>query len=289
MPAAEVMLQARDIVVRFGDRTILDKVSLEVRAGEVVALVGPNGAGKSTLLNALTGDITPDDGTVELAGEPLKSLSVKTMARIRAVQLQENRVSFAFTAHEVVRLGRAAWAGTTQETRDDAVLLNIMESTEVTSLAQRPYPTLSGGEKARTTFARALAQETPVLLLDEPTAAMDIRHQEKVLAEARTRALAGAAVVVVLHDLSVAAAYSDLMVLLDQGRVQAAGTPREVLTAERISAVYQYPVMVTDQEGAGGPVVIPLRAPLSASSSHLPSDRAGQSAQLSTDRPRRTR
>ncbi|MGO1182411.1 MAG: heme ABC transporter ATP-binding protein [Micrococcaceae bacterium] len=254
------VLEARNLVVRYGERTILDGVDMTVEPGQVLALVGPNGAGKSTLLNVLTGDLTPESGEVFLDGRLLDDVSIRDASRIRAVQLQENRVSFAFTAAEVVRLGRAAWAGTAEESRDDAVIYEVMESTEVSPLAQRPYPTLSGGEKARTTFARALVQETPVLLLDEPTAAMDIRHQEQVLAHARERADEGAAVVVVLHDLSVAAAYADRMMLLDGGTVRAEGTPAEVLRPETVSDVYGHPIIVIEHPQAGGLIVVPLRA-----------------------------
>lgn len=253
------ILESRHLVVRYGERTILNGVDMHVEPGQVLALVGPNGAGKSTLLSVLTGDVTPDSGEIYLNGQLLGEVSIRDASKIRAVQLQENRVSFAFTAAEVVRLGRAAWAGTEEESRDDAVIYEVMESTEVAPLAQRPYPTLSGGEKARTTFARAVVQETPLLLLDEPTAAMDIRHQEQVLTHARQRADEGAAVVVVLHDLSVAAAYADRMMLLDRGTVRAEGTPEEVLRPEIVSEVYGHPVIVIEHPEAGGLIVVPLR------------------------------
>lgn len=273
---SEVMLAGRQLSLKYGNHTVLNEVSIDIRAGEVVALVGPNGAGKSTLLSVLTGDTDADSGTVELAGQPLDDWGVGQMARLRAVQLQENKVSFAFTASEVVRLGRAAWRGTEEEKRDDAVVYTVMESTEVAPLAQRAYPTLSGGEKARATFARALAQETPVLLLDEPTAAMDIRHQEHVLREVRARADAGAAVVVVLHDLSVAAAYADRMVLINDGIVAAQGTPREVLTPETISEVYGHPVLVLEHEDAGGLVVVPIRRGPESTTESQPATTHGQ-------------
>ncbi|MGO1959864.1 MAG: heme ABC transporter ATP-binding protein [Yaniella sp.] len=263
------MLQANNITVSYGKHTILEDVSTSVQPGEILALVGPNGAGKSTLLGVLSGDITPDSGEVILAGQKLNDIKIADAAKIRAVQVQENSVAFAFNAAEVVRLGRAAWAGTDQEERDDAVIYEVMETTDVTPLAQRGYPSLSGGEKARTTFARTLVQETAVLMLDEPTAAMDIRHQEQVLSQARNRADAGVAIVVVLHDLSVAAAYADRILLLEEGRVRIEGTPEEVLQPDVVSDVYGYPVTVIEHPQSGGLIVVPIRTGTQNSSSKM--------------------
>jgi iron complex transport system ATP-binding protein len=252
-------LTARGLRVTYGRSVVLDGVDLDVRGGEVVALVGPNGAGKSTLLAVLSGDPRPDAGHVLLDGVDLREQRLTDLARRRAVMLQEARVSFAFRALDVVAMGRHPWRGTSHEDQDDAVVARAMADADVTGLAARTFPTLSGGEKARVAFARVLAQQGDVLLLDEPTAALDVRHQESVLARARTAARDGAVVVVVLHDLTLAAAYADRVVVLDAGRVRADGPPRDVLTAALLSDVYRHPVEVVERPGTAEVVVLPVR------------------------------
>ncbi|AIY02265.1 hypothetical protein ART_2666 [Arthrobacter sp. PAMC 25486] len=256
---AEPVVQARNARLQLSGKDILDGIDLVLFSGEVLALVGPNGAGKSTLLAALCGDVRLDSGSIEIHGVELGQWQVKDLARLRSVQLQDSKVSFSFSADDVVRMGRAPWVGTRFEDHDEAVIGAATASAETTALSDRNYPTLSGGEKSRVAFARVLAQETPVILLDEPTAAMDIRYQELVLARARDRAAAGAAVVVVLHDLSLAAAYADRIVLLDAGRVHASGSPRDVLQSQILSDVYRHPVTVMELPGSGGLAVVPLR------------------------------
>ena len=256
--SAPVALAAHGVHVALGGTPILAGVDLAVLPGELVVLVGPNGAGKSTLLSVLSGDVRPSAGTVELAGRPLADYPARAAAQQRAVQLQHQGLAFGYRVLDVVRMGRSPWHRTPRALDDDVVVRAAMRRTDVEAFAERSFPTLSGGEQARTSFARALAQETPVLLLDEPTAALDIRHQEAVLGVARAVAGEGAAVVVVLHDLSLAAAYADRICVLDGGRVRADGPPREVLTEALLSDVYQHPVRVLDHEGA--PVVVPVRA-----------------------------
>jgi iron complex transport system ATP-binding protein len=253
-----VAVETRSVSVSLGGTPILRDIDLSVSFGEVVALVGPNGAGKSTLLAVLAGDVGGTGATL-LGGRPLPERSLADAARLRAVQTQQSRVSFAFTVAEVVRMGRAPWQGTAQSDRDDDVVGAALRRTDTAAFADRRILSLSGGEAARVSFARALAQEAGVLLLDEPTAALDIRHQELVLHEVRARAAAGAAVVVVLHDLSLAGAYADRIVLLADGRVRAAGTPAEVLRADVLTEVYRHPVRVVPDPVTGAPVVLPVR------------------------------
>ncbi|GGM38546.1 heme ABC transporter ATP-binding protein [Microbacterium saperdae] len=255
-----VRLRGTGLTVRVGGgRAILDDASIDIRAGEIHALVGPNGAGKSTLFGVLAGDVTTQSGEVTLDETPIADIRPQTLARARAVLLQENAVSFPFTAEQVVRMGRAPWARTESVEQDDAIVAEAMEATEVASLAARPVTSLSGGERARVALARVLAQSTGILLLDEPTAALDLKHHEDVMRLIRAQADAGIAVAIVLHDLNAALAHADRVTLLAGGRVAASGTADEVLTAERIEAVYGQPVDVFPHPLTGVPLVVARR------------------------------
>jgi iron complex transport system ATP-binding protein len=252
----DAALQLEGIGVTIEGVPILTDVSLSVGPGEVVALVGPNGAGKSTLLGVSAGDVAASAGRVLLFGSPLASFAAKDAARHRSVLLQEQRIAFGFRVRRVVEMGRTPWYRTTAEERDDEAVDGAIEQVDIGHLADRIYPSLSGGEKSRTSLARIIAQESPLVLLDEPTAALDLAHQEQVLAIVRELADAGCAVVVVLHDLSLAA-LADRVCLLHRGRVVAEGTPGDVITSELISDVYGHPVDVIDHRGSR--VVVPRR------------------------------
>ncbi|PYG00984.1 iron complex transport system ATP-binding protein [Georgenia satyanarayanai] len=254
----EVALAVDGARVALGGATILDDVSLSVRAGEVVALVGPNGAGKSTLLGVLSGDVAAG-GTVTLAGRPLDRWTTTEAAMRRAVLVQRGTLSFPFTCRQVVEMGRAPWSRTPREDDDAATVAHAMGLTETTALAHRTFSSLSGGEQARVSLARVLAQSAGVVLLDEPTAALDLHHQELVLRLARDRAAAGDAVVVVLHDLNLAAGYADRVAVLDRGRVAAVGAPGEVLQPELLSSVYQHAVEVLPHPRTAAPIILARR------------------------------
>ncbi|MFJ9370434.1 heme ABC transporter ATP-binding protein [Nocardia sp. NPDC101769] len=254
-----VTLRARNVSAKRGDRTVLEGVDFPVIAGQIVALVGPNGAGKSTLLAALAGELELSGGSVELDGHALTHWTHLDMARRRAVLPQSHTVGFPFRAREVVAMGRSPWARTDRQDHDDEAIAAAMAATDVERFAARPFPALSGGERARVALARVLAQDTATLLLDEPTAALDLGHQEQVLHLARERAAAGAAVVVVLHDLGVAAAYADRVAVLEAGRIAADGPPRQILTPELLTRVYQHPVDVFDHPVTGAQLVLPVR------------------------------
>ncbi|MFF4640038.1 heme ABC transporter ATP-binding protein [Streptomyces olivaceus] len=257
----EVLAETEALRVLLGGRPVLDGVDVRVRAGEVLALVGPNGAGKSTLLGALAADVPAAEGVVRVHGRPVSAWSAPELALRRAVLPQSASLSFPFPVEEVVRMGRAPWAGGDEADEDDAVVADAMSRTEVTGFAGRPFSALSGGERARVALARVLAQRAPLLLLDEPTAALDLRHQELVLRLCRERARAGDAVVVVLHDLALAAAYADRVAVLRAGRVAADGPPAEVFAEELLSEVYDQPVEVLPHPRTGALLVLPRREP----------------------------
>ncbi|MCX5045868.1 heme ABC transporter ATP-binding protein [Aldersonia sp. NBC_00410] len=254
-----VTLRAHDVTVRRRGVTVLDGVDFHVSVGEVVALVGPNGAGKSTLLAALAGEHPAVHGDIELDGHPLAHWTPVQMAQRRAVLPQSHAVGFPFSAREIVAMGRAPWARTVRAEDDDRRIDAAMTGCDVQAFATRAFPTLSGGERARVALARVLAQDTTTVLLDEPTAALDLGHQETVMQIARGRAGDGAAVVVVLHDLGLAAAYADRVVVLDSGRVAADGPPGQVCTAALLSRVYDHPVEVITHPVTGALLVLPRR------------------------------
>lgn len=169
-------------------------------------------------------------------------------------------MAFPFTVLEVVEMGRSPWAGMRESQHDDLIVSGSMSRTETVQFAARKFTSLSGGEKARVALARVLAQATPALLLDEPTAPMDIRHQELVLQQARDYASTGGAVVIIVHNLDLAGAYADRIAMISNGSIIADGPPSEVLTADRISDVYDYPVSIVADPNTGAPLVVPVRA-----------------------------
>ncbi len=238
--------------VRIGATAILDAADLRLESGRVTIVIGPNGAGKSTLLSVAAGVRRPDEGTVTIGGEDLAAMSVKELAKRRAVMPQDSTVAFPFTVREVVALGRTVWnesVGT-----DDRIAMEALELIGLADFADRPITTLSGGETQLVSFARVIAQVAPVdensvVLLDEPTSAMDVSHAEATLTTARHLASLGAAVGIVLHDLDAAAAYADQLVLMANGRIRRAGTVDAVCHAPLLSEVYGSPIEVYEHRG----------------------------------------
>lgn len=235
-------LKGENLSWRVGSRLLIDEVSLTLRAGEMVSLIGPNGAGKSTLLRLLTGFLTPESGTCLLEGRPLASWPRERLAQTRAVMRQQSHVEFPLTVREVVAMGRAPWPEQTSK----PVIEEVMTLTGCDVLANRDYRYLSGGEKQRVQLARALAQlwhrDGPRgwLFLDEPTSALDLYHQQHALRLLHQLTRRGQLTVCcVLHDLNLAALWSDSLLLLHQGRLVAGGTPEEVMTEAILTRWYQ--------------------------------------------------
>lgn len=263
LPARErhgtTVLQIRDVAVRYDENVVLDGINLDIKAGEVLALVGPNGAGKSTLIGTITADVDTTRGEVLLDGYPTHAWTNTELAMRRAVLLQQVDIAFPFTVSQVVDMGRAPWSGTAAAKQDAVITAGAMQRTDIERFADRHYPSLSGGERARAALARVLAQTASVMLLDEPTAALDIKHQEEVLRLVRSYAATGCAVVVIVHNLDLAAAYADRIALLSRGHIVADGAPEVVLTAARVSDVYDYPVHIVPDPRTGKPIVVPER------------------------------
>lgn len=255
----EVVAELDQVSYAVEGKSLLHEVSMRLHAGEVLAVVGPNGAGKSTTLGLLAGDLRADSGRVLVGGAELARWTGIELARLRSVLPQHNTVTFPFTVSEVVRMGRVPWEGTEAEDFDETEIANALKATGMTEFAERRFTTLSGGEQARAALSRVLAQRAGILLLDEPTAALDLRHTEEILTVAAVRAEAGDAVLVVLHDLGLAAAYADRVAVLSEGELAADGTPAEVLTETLLSEVYRHPVEVLTHPRTGKPIVLPHR------------------------------
>lgn len=251
MAALTSALAVTEATVRIGAATILDAVSIAVPPSSMTVIIGPNGAGKSTLLAVAAGERRPTSGVVRLGGDAITRLSARQLARRRAVMPQDTTVAFPFTVREVVAMGRTAYG---DRAENDAIVDETLSVAELVAFQDRPVNTLSGGEQQRVALARVIAQATPigedsVILLDEPTAAMDIAHAEVTLHLARDLARRGAAVVAVLHDLDAAAAYADRVILMDRGRVRQVGTVAEVCTARALTEVYGTPIEVYPRDG----------------------------------------
>ncbi len=235
------MIELRDVTVEYRGRRVLDGVDLSVARGERVALIGPNGAGKSTLLRTVTGVLRPSRGTATLAGEPLDRLDRTAVARRVAVVPQQASIPFATTVEEVVGLGRLPHEDPFRGPRpaDRAAIAAAIDRVGVGHLIGRDARELSLGERQLVLIALAVAQGAPVVVLDEPTVHLDLRHQVEtmeLLVDLNERD--GATILAVLHDLRLAAHFFPRLVLLDRGVAVADGTPAEVLSPERIRAVF---------------------------------------------------
>jgi iron complex transport system ATP-binding protein len=257
-----VILEARAIAVRYrrGGPLALDQVSCEVRAAELVAVVGPNGSGKTTLLRAFLGLIPLEQGSVLVEGRPVGEWPRRELARTVGVVGQQEEAVFPLTVAETVMLGRYAYLGPlgAPGPQDRAAVQMALQRCDVVELADRPIDSLSGGEWKRVRVARALAQEPRALVLDEPTASLDVRHEMELFELVGQLVQGGLAGLVITHHLNLAARFAHRIVLLQQGSVVAVGTPAEVLNREILSRVFEWPVAVTTWFD-GSPQVVPLR------------------------------
>lgn len=254
------MLEIQSLSVAYQETLVLQEVSLTVRPGEILALIGPNGAGKSTLVRAVSGLLPARAGMVRIKNQPVDRLSTMEKARFMAVVPQARELPGAFSVYQTVLLGRTPylnWLGSPGKS-DHAQVRRALEQAQVSDLADRLVGTLSGGEQQRVLLARALAQSTPVLLLDEPTTHLDLQHQSHLLNLIRQLVdESGLAVLMVIHDLNLAGLYADRVALIEEGRIRAAGRPEEVLTQKHLSALFQVPVNVIPHPDYGTPLILP--------------------------------
>lgn len=257
------LLEARDLTVAYDHRIAVTDLTLSLKASTITAIIGPNGAGKSTLLRALNGQLPKSSGVITLDGQPLERLSRRSISLHIAVVAQEAELRFPVTVLEFVLGGRFAWATNSgwgwETTRDLEVANSVLQETELTDLSARLMNELSGGERQRALMARALATEAPILLLDEPTANLDLSHQATLLTLVRKRCDEHqSAALVVTHDINLAAQFADNITLMKQGRAIHSGTPEEVLRPEILQEVFEVRVLVDAHPVTGGPRVTPI-------------------------------
>ncbi|WP_198651375.1 heme ABC transporter ATP-binding protein [Dyella sp. C11] len=254
--ATSGVLEARDVHLSHGTRRVLQGIDLRAKPGRLLALIGPNGAGKSSLLSVMAGLRRPSHGDMQLDGRAVHAWPLHELPRRRAMLSQKVQLGFAFRVDEVVMLGRSPQGAASLRDADACIVEAVLLATRTTHLRERSYLELSGGEQQRVQLARVLAQvwdcrDTPAwLLLDEPEAGLDIAHQHDMLQHAQSLARQGFGVVVVLHDLNLAARYADDVALLAQGRLVRHGDPTEALEADVLSRIYGIPLQRTlDDEG----------------------------------------
>lgn len=260
---ADFAIDLIGVTTGYGERAVIRDVTVQVGSGEMVGVIGPNGSGKSTLLRLVSGVVRPWSGRVSIETRPIESYSARELSRRVAVVPQETRIDFPFTVTEVVLLGRTPHLSALafEGANDLTIAHQAMERTDVAHLAARRITELSGGERQRVILARALAQEPSILVLDEPSAFLDIRHQVEIYDLLRDLQAEGLTVVTVLHDLNLAGLYCDRLVLLADGAVACAGPPETVLQYQTLTEVYGTEVYVILNDITRRVNVLPLSRP----------------------------
>jgi iron complex transport system ATP-binding protein len=259
------LLAAETVGYAVRGRALVRDVSLSLQAGRMTVVIGPNGAGKSSLIRLLTGEIAPSTGQVLLEGAPLSAMPAWRLACRRSVMVQAASLAFPFTVHEVAALGASGVGRALSAAALNAIVAAAFGAADVAHLAGRSYQTLSGGERQRVQFARALVQleagrgmaERQILFLDEPVSSLDLRHQLALLDAARALADAGTAVLAVLHDINLALAYADHLVVMHEGRVAAQGAPGAVVSDALLADVFGVALRLGRTPPAGSPFLLP--------------------------------
>lgn len=259
-PNFRASLEVETLSAAYNGHCVLRDVSISVPAGQVTALIGPNGAGKTSLVRAISGTLPPTSGRVTVNGRDITALPAEKRACLLAVAPQAGHLPAGFSVYQAVMMGRTPYLGWLgyPGAEDKLKTLKALELTETVSLARRQVETLSGGEQQRVLLARALAQDTPALLLDEPTTYLDLHHQAAFLQLLRNLSRENdLAILAVLHDLNLASLYTDRIALLAEGQIQAIGSPSQTLTAENVQRAYALKVQVFPHPQTGQPLVLP--------------------------------
>lgn len=254
------MISLSDVSVHYGDQPVVQNISFDIRQGKVMVLIGPNGSGKTTIIRGITGSVKLSGGQIKYDGKNLADLSETERAKYLSVVPQNSLLPDGFSVYETVAMGRTPYLGLlgklSEEDRrrvDEAI-----RETAIFDLRKKDVRSLSGGEQQRVILARALAQDTPVMILDEPTTHLDLNHTIGILSLVRNLSREkGTAVLIVLHDLNLAARFADEIIILKQGNILAMGTPEEVLTENNLTAVYHVPMIVFRHDGISTPIVLP--------------------------------
>ncbi|WP_445475011.1 heme ABC transporter ATP-binding protein [Methanococcoides methylutens] len=256
------MLEVDDIVVSYGNRQILNKVSLHAEQGQFVGIIGPNGSGKTTLVKTINRIIRTDSGTINIDGRNIENMDSIEIAKNIAMVSQVISINFEFTVEDVVLMGRTPYIKSAETHEDMQIVQNAMEKTKIIHLKDRLVTQLSGGELQKVIIARALAQDPKILLLDEPTSHLDITNQIDILNLVKDASKKGMLVIAVIHDLNLAAYYCDRICLIRDGDLISIGTPEEVLTPTNIKTTYNIDVEVTNNNVTNSIYVIPRLEPL---------------------------
>jgi iron complex transport system ATP-binding protein len=259
------VLSSESVGYTIRGRWLVRDATLDLAPGRMTVVIGPNGAGKSTLLRLLTGEAAPSSGRVLLDGKPLSSVPSWKLACRRAVMMQAAKLAFPFTAHEVVVLGASGVGRAMTAVARDALVVEALAAADVAHLAGRSYQTLSGGEQQRVQFARALAQlqagrsfgERQILFLDEPVSSLDLKHQLALLDAAHTLARQGTTVLAVLHDINLALAYADHLVVMHDGAIVAQGAPAGIVRDDLLAEVFGVSIRLRATPPGGAPFLLP--------------------------------
>lgn len=255
------MINIKNINFNYDEKPVLKNINLHVKAGELVSIIGPNGSGKTTLLKCISGILPLKSGQITLGGRDISSYKKKELAKLMAFVSQNTSIEFAFSVTDIVLMGRSPYLGPFQsETLEDLkIAFDAMEMTNITYIKDKKVTEISGGERQRVVIASALAQTPKLLLLDEPVSSLDIQHQMEVMGILRRlTAEKNITVVTVLHDLNLAAEYSDEVILLKDGNVIKSGKPCEVITEDNIDYVYNTSIYMTKNPVSGKPHIIPI-------------------------------
>lgn len=254
------MIAVQGLSYAVGKKRILENLSFELQKGEMLAVLGANGAGKSTLLKLLCKELRPSAGSIRIDNTPIQQLSIKQLAKIRAVLMQQNTLTLPFSVGELVMMGRYPHFQATPRSLDHDIVAAVLQETGITHLAQRSFHTLSGGEQQRVHLARVMAQiydqQHAYLFLDEPTNGLDLLYQQQILQLAKNMALRGFTVLCILHDINIASRFADKILLLKKGEKIAFGQPKEIITHQSIQETYDVSVKLIETKELDWPIVV---------------------------------